>query len=110
MDNNELSFISNPGVILDRILTVFVHHGRDVAMDALIKAVRHDIQENGSGRGYTPRTLLWYVVGARVSGDPSFYVQPTFVNALALSEHEAALYRVHISAIEGFRAQVGEST
>ncbi|WP_175693960.1 hypothetical protein [Burkholderia ambifaria] len=108
METNQLSFISEPGVILDRILTVFAHQGRDVAMDALAKAVRQDVQENGRGSGYTPRTLLWYVVGARVSGDPSFYVQPAFVKALALSEHEAALFRVHISGIELFRSQVGE--
>ncbi|HDR9510431.1 hypothetical protein C5615_29840 [Burkholderia cepacia] len=109
MDNQELSFVTNPGVILDRILTVLAHQGRDVAMDALSKAVRQDVQENGRARGYAPRTLLWYVVGARVSGDPSFHVQPAFVNALSLTEHEAALYRVQISAIEAFRAQAGES-
>ncbi|MGN6318705.1 hypothetical protein [Trinickia sp.] len=109
MDNTELSFVGNPGVILDRMLTVFAHKGRDVAMDAMNKAVRQDVQASGRERGYTPRTLLWYVVGARVSGDPSFYVQPTFVNALSLNEHEAALYRVHISAIEAFRAQAGDS-
>jgi acetoin utilization protein AcuB len=31
METNELSFVSNPGVILDRILTVFAHQGRDAA-------------------------------------------------------------------------------
>jgi hypothetical protein len=108
MDNNELAFVSNPGVFLDRILTVFAHQGRDLAMDALSKAVRQDVQENSRVGGYTPRTLLWYVVGARVSGDPSFYMQPAFVSALSLNEHEAALYRVHISAIETFLAQAGK--
>jgi hypothetical protein len=108
METNQLSFVSEPGVILDRILTVFANHGRDAAMDALGKVVRQDVQENGRGGGYTPRTLLWYVVGARVSGDPSFYVQPAFAKALDLSVREAALFQAHISGIELFRSQVGD--
>lgn len=108
METNQVSFVSEPGTILDRILTVSAHQGRDVAMDALAKAVRQDVQENGRVGGYMPRTLLWYVVGARVGGDPSFYVQPAFVKALDLTEHEAAPFRVHISGIELFRSQVGE--
>lgn len=109
METTELSFISNPGVILDRVLTVFAHQGRDVAMQALITAVRQDVQENGRTPGYTPRTLLWYVVGAQVSGDPLFYAQRAFVEALSLRELETELYRVHISAIEAFRSHVGAS-
>ncbi|MBN3814093.1 hypothetical protein [Paraburkholderia sp. Ac-20347] len=95
MEDTEISFVSNPGLILDRILTLFAHQGRDAAMDAFAKAVRQDVEESSLG-GYTPRTLLWYVVGVRVSGDPSFHAQPSFVDALSLSAREKQTYRAHM--------------
>jgi hypothetical protein len=103
-DAAEITFITNPGVILDRILTIFAHKGRDVAMKSLVDVVRADVQAQAAGGGYTPRTLLWYVIGARVSGDASFYADPEFVNALALREHESALFRTDVSGIELFRS------
>ena len=106
--NEKVNFAINPGLILDRILTIFAHKGRDVAMQSLVDAVRADVQAQAHG-GYTPRTLLWYVVGARISGDASFYVQPDFVAALGLSEREKPLYQVNITGIEMFRSATGES-
>ncbi|WP_429501151.1 hypothetical protein ACQUFY_28125 (plasmid) [Robbsia andropogonis] len=102
-----LSFITHPGLILDRTLTVFATHGRATAMKALVQSVRADIQENAKSVGYTPLVLLWYVVGARISGDPSFHEKPEFVNALELTEAERAHYRVIISAIAQFLSVKG---
>jgi hypothetical protein len=109
MEGTEISFVSNPGLILDRILTLFAHKGREAAMEAFVKAVREDVEENSRG-GYTPRTLLWYVVGVRISGDPSFHAQPSFVDALSLSAHGRQTYRVHMAAIDSFRAQTNSAS
>ncbi|KVT75794.1 hypothetical protein WT25_02600 [Burkholderia territorii] len=106
---NKISFVTHPGVVLDRILTIFAKNGRNVAMTALAEAVKADVREQGHGGRHTPLTLLWYVVGARVSGDASFHLQPAFVSKLAFSEHETALYRLHTTAIETFRSTTSES-
>lgn len=108
-DTGEITFITNPGVIMDRTLTIFAHKGRDVAMNALVDVVRADVQEQGRGGGYTPRTLLWYVIGARISGDAMFHVQPAFAKALALREREAALYQANIAAIDLFRSTTDDA-
>ncbi|SEI14589.1 hypothetical protein SAMN05192544_102570 [Paraburkholderia hospita] len=77
-------------------------------MKSLVEVVRADVQEQARG-AYTPRTLLWYVVGARISGDQSFYLRPDFVEALSLRENEKPLYQVNITGIEMFRSATGES-
>jgi hypothetical protein len=109
MEDTEISFVTNPGLILDRILTLSAHKGREAAMEALAKAVRQDVEENSRGSGYAPVTLLWYVVGVRVSGDSSFHAQPSFVDALSLNAHAKQIYRVHMAAIDTFRAQTSST-
>ncbi|KVD94689.1 hypothetical protein WS63_03365 [Burkholderia stagnalis] len=110
MEDTEISFVSNPGRILDRILTLFAHKGREAAVEALTKAVRQDIEENSRGPGYAPVPLLWYVVGVRISGDSTFHTQPSFVDALSLSAHAQQIYRVHLATIDSFRAHTGSAS
>ena len=110
MEDTEISFVRTPGLILDRILTLLAHKGRAVAMEALTKAVSEDVQENSQNSRYTPRTLLWYVVGVRVSGDSTFHAQPSFVDALGLNAHAQQIYRVHMAAIDAFLAKTRTTT
>lgn len=110
MGDTEISFVKTPGLILDRILTLLAHKGRAIAMEALTRAVSEDVQENSRNSGYTPRTLLWYVIGVRVSGDSTFHTQPAFVDALGLNAHAQQIYRVHLSAIDTFLAQTKTAT
>ncbi|WP_257829829.1 hypothetical protein [Burkholderia glumae] len=103
MEDSKISFVSSPGLILDRILTLFADKGREAAMAALTKVVREDVETSSRKPGMSSVTLLWYVVGVRISGDPTFHVQPSFVDELSLSAHGQQLYRVHLAAIDAFR-------
>lgn len=98
-----ITFPEDAGLLLDRALTVFVNDGSSAAMTALIPMVREDVRENASNRSYTPKPLLWYLVGARISGDASFHTSPEFLAKLALDASELEMFKMHVSAIELFR-------
>jgi hypothetical protein len=85
MEDTQISFADDTGTILDRILKLYAHEGRDVAMGAIVKVVRRDVEGNSCEPGHEPLTLLWYIVGVRISGDITFHAQPSFVDALDLS-------------------------
>ncbi|WP_143134449.1 hypothetical protein [Burkholderia ubonensis] len=110
MEDSRISFVSSPGLILDRILTLSADQGREAAMAALTKVVREDVETKNREPGRSPVTLHWYVVGVRISGDPTFHVQPSFVDELSLSAHGQQLYRVHLAAIDAFRKRTGSAS
>jgi hypothetical protein len=110
MEDNKISFVSSPGLMLDRILTLSADRGREAAMAALAKVVREDVEANNREPGRSPVTLLWYVVGVRISGDSTFHVQPSFVDEMSLSPHGQQLYRVHLAAIDAFRERTGSAS
>ncbi|MBU9371806.1 hypothetical protein LGM85_22545 [Burkholderia multivorans] len=79
-------------------------------MAALTKVVRDDVEAKNRELGRSPVTLLWYVVGVRISGDPTFHVHPSFVDELSLSAHGQQLYRVQLAAIDAFRERTGSAS
>jgi len=100
-NDSDLTFVADPGVVADRILTLYARTGREEAMKWLIVAARSDIEESARGVGYEPRPVLWYVIGKEISGDPTYYESEEFMNALQLGPNELPWYQ---SAVEAIRA------